>query len=125
MSEPPAVPVGLVGAATLVVGEVDTAVALGSGDVPVLGTPRVVALVEQAACEALDGRLPEGATSVGARVEIDHLRPTRIGGTVTAVATLETAGGRKLDFTVSVREGDVEVARGAHRRVVVDRAAFG
>lgn len=119
---------GLTADVALTVGEQDTAVALGSGDVPVLATPRVVALVEQAAVAAVAGRLPGGATSVGTRVELDHLRATHLGASVTATATLTEAAGRRLDFTVSVVEqtadGPVEVARGTHRRVVVDRETF-
>lgn len=120
----PAVPTGLAGSITLTVTADDTAVALGSGDVPVLGTPRVVALCEEAAVAALQGHLEGDLTSVGVHVEVDHLRPTRVGGTVTAAATLDAVDGRKLDFTLTVLEGDVEVARGAHRRVIAPRASF-
>ena len=70
------------------VADSDTARALGSGDVAVLGTPRVVALVEQAAVEALQGALPAGTTTVGMRVQLDHLRPTAVGVTVVAYAVL-------------------------------------
>lgn len=115
---------GLAGSVSLTVTSDDTAIALGSGDVPVLATPRVVALVEEAACAALQGHLDLADTSVGVRVELDHLKPTAVGAEVTAAATLDAVDGRKLDFTVSVREDDVEVARGIHRRVVVARDRF-
>src|SRR5205085_2398161 len=65
-----------------VVDEEDTAIALHSGAVPVLGTPRIVALFEEAACRALEGGLAEGETSVGLRVEVTHLAPTKVGSTV-------------------------------------------
>src|SRR5215468_6940313 len=94
----------------LVVGEADTAIALGSGDVPVLGTPRVLALAEAATVAAAAGVLPAGATSVGTRVELEHLAATPVGATVVAEAVLSTADGRRLEFAVTVREGDVVVA---------------
>ena len=116
---------GMAGSVTLAVTADDTAIALGSGDVPVLGTPRVVALVEEASVAAVASALAPGTTTVGTRVELDHRRPTQVGGTVTAAATLEVVDGRALEFAVVVREGDLEVAGGRHRRVVVEREAFG
>jgi predicted thioesterase len=92
---------GLKGLATMTVGEADTAVAMGSGTVHVLATPRVVALVEQATCAALAGHLDEGCTTVGMRVQLDHLHPTPVGGLVNAEAVLEKVEGRRLTFTVS------------------------
>ncbi|WP_108664152.1 thioesterase family protein [Euzebya rosea] len=115
---------GLAGSVTHTVTSDDTAIAHGSGDVPVLATPRVVALAEEAACTALVGHLDPDHTTVGVRIELDHLRPTQVGGEVTAAATLEDVDGRKLTFVVSVREDDTEVARGTHRRVVVARERF-
>ena len=115
---------GRVGTATLVVTADDTALALGSGDVPVLATPRVVLLAEQAAVAALAAHLPEGSTTVGHRVQLDHLAPTAIGGTVTAEATLRTIEGRRLTFVVSVRDQRGLVAAGRLTRVVVERARF-
>lgn len=111
--------------ATLTVTEADTAIALRSGDVPVLGSPRVVALAEEAAVAAVAGSLPAEKTSVGVSVELEHNAPSRVGETVTAEATLEVVDGRKLQFTISVRnQSGVEVANLRHRRVVVARAAF-
>jgi predicted thioesterase len=109
---------------TLVVGAADTAVALGSGDVEVLGTPKVVALVEQAAVEALRGALPEGSTSVGMRVQLDHLRPTAVGVKVVADAVLERIEGRRLVFTVSVSDPAGLVAAGRVTRVLVEVQRF-
>src|SRR4051794_25627825 len=102
-----------------VVGDEDTAIALGSGTVPVLGTPRVVALFEQAACKALEGSLPAGETSVGLRVEVTHLAPTKVGSRVRAEATLDKAEGRRLIFTVSAADACGLVAAGKVTRVVV------
>ena len=115
---------GLTARIDLDVTEPDTALAIGSGDVPVLSTPRVVALCEQAAIAALNGCLVEGTTSVGMRVQLDHLAPTAIGHNVTAEATLEKVEGRRLVFTVCVRDARSLVAAGKVTRVVVDREHF-
>lgn len=108
----------------LVVRQADTAVAVGSGDVPVLATPRVVALFEEATVAAVRDGLGSGETTVGTRVDVEHLRPTAVGATVEARATLTAAEGRRLTFVVSLLEGDVEAARGSVTRAVVDRDGF-
>jgi fluoroacetyl-CoA thioesterase len=118
------VDVGLSGSVVHVVSQQDTAVALGSGDVPVLGTPRVVALVEAACVAALAGRLSEGRTSVGTRVEVDHLQASAVGARVVATAVLDVVEGARLEFRVTVSEGEREVVRGRVVRAVVDRARF-
>ena len=115
-------PTGLRGTARLTVAESDTAASLGSGDVPVLGTPRLVALCEEASVAAIAGELPAGRTTVGTRVEIDHLAASPIGAVVGADAVLEAADGHLLHFTVSASEGGRIVGRGAVHRAVVDRA---
>src|SRR5919204_2077492 len=104
--------------------EADTAVTAGSGDVPVLATPRVLALSERASVEAVAGALEAGATTVGARVELEHLKATPVGATVEVEAVLERVDGRRLEFAVRVTDGERLVARGWVIRVVVDRAAF-
>jgi fluoroacetyl-CoA thioesterase len=115
---------GLRASVTLVVGEEDTAIAMRSGDVPVLASPRVVALGEEAAVRALAGALPESKTSVGAWVELEHTAPSQVGAQVEAEAVLLGVHGRRLEFSIAVREGDVEVAHLRHRRVIVSRARF-
>ncbi len=115
---------GLVARASLTVAKEDTAVALHSGDVPVLATPRVVLLAEEATVAAVEGRLGPGHTTVGYRVQLDHLAPTAIGGTVEAEAMLEAIEGRRLTFRVSVNDGHGLVAAGRITRVVVDRERF-
>src|SRR5438874_1225978 len=107
-----------------VVDEADTAIAMRSGEVPVLATPRVVALCEEAAVAALRDALGEGETSVGARLEITHLAPTRVGSKVRAEATLEKVNGRRLIFTVSVSDDCGLVAAGKITRVVVNVQHF-
>lgn len=109
---------------SLVVTAADTALAHHSGDVPVLATPRVLALAEEAACQAVAARLDEGKTTVGIEAEIHHVKATRVGAVVTARAELVATEDRKMTFEFTVTEGDETVAFGTHRRVVVDRARF-
>ena len=107
------------------VSEADTAVALGSGAVPVLATPRLIALCEQATCAALEGHLEPGLTSVGWRVQFDHSKPTAVGGKVTVEATLERMEGRRLTFAVSARDASgLMVGAGKVTRVLVDVEGF-
>jgi predicted thioesterase len=115
---------GLHGSAKLVVAHEDTAVALKSGDVLVLGTPRLIALVEEAAVAAVADRLPAGQTTVGMRVQIDHLAPTNVGSSVAAEATLEKVEGRRLTFTATVTDHCGLVAAGKVTRVVVETERF-
>jgi predicted thioesterase len=101
-----------------------TAESIGSGDVPVLGTPAVLALAERAACAAIAEGLDAGDTSVGSSVELEHLAPTPVGGRVTARSKLIAADGRKLSFEFTVFDDAGEVARGRHHRFVVNREKF-
>ena len=115
---------GLQARVELTVTDADTAQALGSGDVPVLGTPRVLALAEAATDAATAARLDVGTTTVGTRVELDHRVPTPVGRTVVAEATLSKVDGRRLLFEIRVRDGETVVADGRVERVVVDRHRF-
>jgi fluoroacetyl-CoA thioesterase len=118
------VAVGLRGEARLVVTDTDTARSFGSGDVDVLATPRLVALFEQATIEALRGILDEHQTSVGMRVQVDHLQPTPVGGEVVAEAALEKIEGRRMTFTVTASDSGGLVAAGKVTRVTVDVDRF-
>jgi len=102
----------------------DTAAAVGSGEVPVLATPRVLALAEQATVAAVAGALEAGATTVGVRVELDHLAPSPVGADLEVQAVLERVAGRRLQFAVRLRDGGRPVASGLITRVVVDAATF-
>ncbi|HEX7135291.1 MAG TPA: hotdog domain-containing protein [Iamia sp.] len=115
---------GLSAEVELLVTEEDTAIALRSGSVHVLATPRVVALCEEASVRAIDDELERDQTSVGMKVQIDHLAPTAVGGSVKADATLEKIEGRRLTFTVSVSDRCGLVAAGRVTRVVVERERF-
>jgi fluoroacetyl-CoA thioesterase len=118
---------GLAAAFRYTVAEADTtAAASGSGEVPVLATPRVLALAERATVAAVADALAAGATTVGVRVELEHLAPSPVGAELEVQAVLERAAGRRLQFAVRVRDRvrDRPVAGGSITRVVVDTAAF-
>lgn len=126
MQEQPETPFapGLSARVELTVTDADTAQAVGSGDVPVLGTPRVLALAEAATVAATATRMPAGSTTVGVRVELDHRAATPVGRTVAAQARLTKVEGRRLLFEVAVVEGDDTVAEGRVERLLVDRQRF-
>ena len=104
--------------------ESNTAIALGSGDMPVFATPAMMALMENAAMKAVKEHLPEGSTTVGGHIESSHLKPSPIGAEVEATATLDKIDGRKLYFTVVARQGDNVIGEGKHLRFIVDRERF-
>lgn len=112
------------------VGEADTAAAVGSGSLPVLGTPRLLAWCEAATCAALADELVEGTTSVGTRVELEHLAATPVGGTVEILARQVHADGRLRRFAVSARSVGPDgrpgrvVGSGEVTRVIVDVERF-
>ncbi|MEU3457168.1 hotdog domain-containing protein [Micromonospora sp. NPDC006766] len=126
MQEQPEPPfaAGLTARVELTVTDADTAQAVGSGDVPVLGTPRVLALAEAATVAATAIRMPTGSTTVGVRVELEHRAATPIGRTVVAAARLAKVDGRRLLFEVTVTDGDEIVAEGRVERVLVERQRF-
>lgn len=115
---------GMRGDAKLMVTDADTARALGSGSVDVLGSPRLVALCEEACCNAVEQALDDGATTVGMRIQFDHLQPTPVGAEVVAEAVLEKIEGRRLKFTVSASDSGGLVAAGKITRVLVDLDRF-
>lgn len=102
----------------------NTAVSMGSGDLPVFATPAMVALMENAAMQAVAGELPEGATTVGAEMNVTHIKPSGLGSAVTATAVLTAVEGRKLTFNVGARDAEGMIGEGVHIRYVVDRARF-
>ncbi|WP_457206591.1 thioesterase family protein [Nocardioides sp. P5_C9_2] len=111
---------------TFTVGDDDTALALGSGSLPVLGTPRLLAWCEAATCAALEDGLADGETSVGTRVQLEHLGASPVGARIEVSATTSYADGRLRRLTVSARDigsGKV-VAAGEVTRVVVDAERF-
>ncbi|WP_299443589.1 thioesterase family protein [uncultured Phycicoccus sp.] len=107
------------------VGPSDTAVALGSGSVAVLATPRLLAWAEAATVTALDGALGVGETSVGVRVELEHTAPSAVGEVVHVRAEVVAVDGARVVFEVEARTAHASsVGRGRIERVVVDEARF-
>lgn len=106
--------------------EADTAIAFGSGDVPVLATPRLLAMAEEATVQAVSPWVSGPSTSVGTRVEFDHVHAIPVGRKVAVRAALVHVDGRTLHFEVTAEHpGDRRVVgHGRITRVVVDRDAF-
>jgi fluoroacetyl-CoA thioesterase len=119
---------GLRESVQIVVSEADTASALGSGDVPVLATPRLLALAEAAAVAAVRPALADGQTTVGTAAAIEHVRASPVGAPVVVEAELIDVDGRRLAFTFTAWQdrdgGDVVIGSGTMERVLVDRERF-
>ncbi|MCI6639183.1 MAG: thioesterase family protein [Pygmaiobacter massiliensis] len=109
---------------TFTVTEDKTAQAMGSGDLPVLATPAMIAAMENAAMLCAADLLEEGMTTVGVHMNAEHNKASAIGAKVTARATLVEHTGRSFHFTVEAYEGDEQVGVGEHTRVAVDRVRF-
>ena len=102
----------------------DTAIAVGSGSLPVLGTPRLLAWCEAATCAAVEALLSTGRTSVGTRVQLEHLAASAVGSRVQVTAELVHADGRLLRFRVAASDDGRLLATGEITRVVVDAERF-
>lgn len=116
--------VGLAATLERTVAESDTAQAVGSGSLPVLGTPVVLAWCEAATCAALEPALGDGETSVGTRVQVDHQAPSVVGAVLEVSASLVHVDGRLLRFSVAARQSGRLVASGEVTRVVVGTERF-
>ena len=97
---------------------------VGSGDLEVYATPAMSALMENAAMNAVAKVLPEGSTTVGSLLEITHDRPSGIGETIQATATLVEIAGRKLTFEVEAADSKGVIGKGKHVRYIVDIQRF-
>ena len=102
----------------------NTAAAMGSGDLDVFATPAMVALMENAAMKAVADALPEGSTTVGAEMNVTHIKPSGLGAEITATAVLTGVEGRKLTFNVGARDAEGLIGEGIHVRYIVDREKF-
>lgn len=118
------VEVGIKHSTVMTVSEGNTADYIGSGDMAVLATPAMVALMENAAMLAVALRLEEGETTVGSMISTSHLKPSRIGATVLATAELTAVEGRKLTFKVAAYDGETLIGEGEHIRYIVNREKF-
>lgn len=104
--------------------EADSAINCESGDLPVLATPRLIALLENASMRCVKNHLADGDTTVGGYVELSHLKPTAVNAEIAVTAKLERIVGRKLHFVISATEGDKSIGNGSHIRFVVNREKF-
>jgi len=102
----------------------NTAIAMRSGSLPVFATPKMIALMEYAACESLSGCLDDGQTSVGSSISVEHTAATSLGVEVTATAVIENISGRKIEFKVIAVDNFGETGRGKHTRIIVDETRF-
>lgn len=115
---------GLAGTAETIVRETNTAIAMGSGSLQVFATPCMVALMEQAACNAVDPCFNDSESSVGTLVNVTHDAATGMGKAVTATATLVEVQGRKLVFEVTAADEDKQIGKGRHERFIINKEKF-
>lgn len=116
--------IGLKHTSELTVTEAVTAINMGSGDMPVLATPAMLALMENAAMLAVATKLPEGSTTVGGHIESSHLKPSKLGEKVSASAEVIKVEGKKIWFNIKAYSGVSLLGGGTHLRFVVDKVAF-
>ncbi len=115
---------GIKGEASVAVNDLNTAIAYGSGGVSVFATPAMIGLMEKAALSSVDPLLEVGMTTVGTRIEVQHLAATPIGMNVVAVSELVEVEGKRLLFTVEARDDLELVGRGTHERYIVPMQKF-
>lgn len=116
--------IGLKHTSEQTVSEALTAMQMGSGDLPVFATPAMMALMENAAMMAVANDLPEGCTTVGGHIESSHLRPSKVGEKVSAIAEVTKVDGKKIEFKVAAYSGETLLGEGTHLRFVVDKEKF-
>ena len=116
--------IGLKHTSTLTVGPEHLACRVGSGDLEVLATPMMMALMENAAMLAVAPALEEGQTTVGGQISSSHLKPTGLGKVVTATAELTAIEGRKLTFKIQAYDEAGLIGEGTHLRFIVNREKF-
>ena len=116
--------VGSKGRAECVVNEHNTAAAVGSGLLPVFATPQMIALMENAAVNAVQSQLEEGQGTVGTRLDVSHDAATPIGMKVWAEAELTAVDGRKLTFSVAAYDEGGPIGKGVHERFVIQNDRF-
>ena len=121
---PTGIEAGLTATLDFTVGPEDTAEVLGSGSLPVLGTPRLLAWCEAATCAALAPALEDGQTSVGTRISLEHTAPSGLGAAVQVTASSVHVDGKLVRFSVAARQDGKLVGSGEVTRVVVDAERF-
>ncbi len=115
---------GMQGEVTTLAEREDTALEVGSGDLLVYATPCMAALMEGAACEAIAASLPEGQTTVGTLLNIEHITATPVGMEVRAQATVTAVEGKVITFDVQAFDEAGQIGRGIHKRVIVNSQKF-
>ena len=115
---------GLEYSSEVVVTKANCASAVGSGGLDVFATPSMVALMENAAMNAVAPLLADGQTTVGTQISTSHVKASAIGATITATAVLTAVDGRSLTFTITARDGENIIGEGVHTRFIVDRERF-
>lgn len=116
--------IGLRYSSELMVTDAVTAAAVGSGDMPVLATPMMMAMMENAAMLAVRDELPAGCTTVGGHIESSHLKPSRVGDVINAIAEVTKVEGKKIRFRIAAYSGNTLLGEGTHLRFIVDRDKF-
>ena len=116
--------IGLKHISELTVTDDVTAISVGSGDMPVLATPMLLALMENAAMSAVKEELPKGCTTVGGYISSSHLKPSKIGEVVKAEAEVTKVEGKKIEFKVAAYSGETLFGEGTHLRFIVEREKF-
>ena len=116
--------IGLKHISELTVTDTVTAINVGSGDMPVLATPMMLALMENAAMLAVKEMLPEGCTTVGGHISSSHLKPSKVGDMVRAEAEVTKVEGKKIEFKVAAYSGETLLGEGTHLRFIVEREKF-
>jgi len=118
------VEIGMKHVSELTVTDAVTAIEVGSGDLPVLATPMMMALMENAAMLAVRDELPDGCTTVGGHIESSHLKPSKVGDVVRAEAVVTKVEGRKIEFKLAAYAGETLLGEGTHLRFIVERERF-
>ena len=116
--------IGDKGTVTVKVTKENCASAIGSGALDVFATPSMIALMENAACEAIKASLQPGESSVGTKVNISHLKASALEDTITATATLTEIDGRRLVFEVVANDSKGIIGEGTHERFVINVEKF-
>lgn len=116
--------VGLIGEVKEMVCDGNTAKTVGSGSLEVFATPAMIALMEKASCRALEGYLDEGTTTVGTKVDVEHLAATPLGMEVTVRSTVTEIDGRRICFIVEAFDEAGLIGKGNHERFVVFSEKF-
>lgn len=106
------------------VGDEHTAQHMKSGRARTFASPIMIALMEEAAVDCVESRLPPGHESLGVRLDVEHIAPTPVGQPVTATAELLNVSGRRLTFRIEARDHRDVIGKGTHERVVVDSQRF-